>query len=569
MLLGCVMGGGIFANAQEERPEFTPGERKVPRKKDAGPRALAVLRMTADGKVTLVPVAILINGKFWDASVYKADPVPMALETGTVYEGERTGSAVGLFTVGSALHSNAVNAQVPWIGTGAWLAEGKEAPNQPMKAEAAPVGIDTSDAPPRLTKGGSGNDKPSGDKPANDKPASSSSPSSSSPSSSTNPSPSSAPSSSAPSSSSGDEPPRLKRPASSSGSGDSGSGQTGSNQTGSNQPNSGQTSSSPSTPQSSPPQSSTPQSAPGSPTPSSTSTPSTDGNSQDGKPSLKRPDQDKANQGATDKASSQPNVPESDSGAGAGYRPRLRRGKPTTSFADEGIPGYSKPGVTPSAGAKLAGAKSSAASAQEVTDMVPAISDASSNDLHSYSFFWLKEEEGERRKQIEGIAKQEVASYLSAQAKATITPASTGTKAGTKTAAAKKAPEPILENVRMVAYDLWGNNTPVIVFSADAHLPPPPAGTPQSEVATETQYSVMLVLRPDIYDTLRKLYVGVTDKFHLDITPRLQLIDAVDADGDGRGELLFKEVSDAGTGWILYRASADKLWKMFDSLSPE
>jgi hypothetical protein len=545
-LLACFLSGGVVATAQEERPHFTPGERKVSRKKDAGPRALAVLQMSAGGKVSLVPVAILINGKFWDASAYKANPVPMALEAGTVYEGERAGSSVGLFTVNTALHSNAVNAQVPWIGTGAWLPEGKDAPNKPMKAETTPVGINTGDEPPRLTKGGSS----SNDKPSNDKPAANNAPASSSnPSSSENP-----PSSS----SSGDEPPRLKRPASSSGSEDSGSNQTGSTQAGSTQKGSGQTNSG---------QTNSGQSAPQS-TPSSSSAP-TDGNSPDSKPSLKRPDQDKSSQNGADKPAA-PKPPESDSGASEENRPRLRRGKPATSFADEDVPGYSKPGANAPASAK----KSTAASmsAPEIIDLVPAISDAKSDDLHAFNFIWLKDEEDERRKQIEGIAKQEVVTYLSAQAKAMTTPTAASTKTGANAGGrtpAKKIAEPILDNVHMVAYDLWGNNTPVIVFSADAHLPPPSAGTPQSEVATEMKYSVTLVLRPDIYDTLRQLYVGVTDKFHLDITPRLQLIDAVDADGDGRGELLFKEVSDAGAGWILYRASADKLWKMFDSLSPE
>jgi hypothetical protein len=548
-LLACMTSGAIlanarFASAQEDRPHFNPGERKVPRKKDAGPRALAVLQMSANGKVSLVPVAILVNGKFWDASAYKANPVPMALEPGIVYEGERTGSSVGLFTINSALHSNAVNAQVPWIATGSWLAEGKEAPNKAMKAEGAPVGINSGDEPPRLTKGGSSSEaKPASDKPAaNGAPASTSSPSSSSPSSS---SPSSAPS--------GDEPPRLTRPASSSGSGNSGSSQPNSGQSGSGQSGSGQASTQ-SAPSSSPP------------APPSDGKPA-DTKSSDNKPSDNKSDDkssDKQAQTTSDKPAA-PRPPESDSGAGEGNRPRLRRGKPTTSFADEDIPGYSRPGKTPSPGAKAA------ASAQEVVDLVPAISDAGSNELHAFNFVWLKEEEGERRTQITGIAKQELVGYLSAQAKATTTPAASGAKAGAKSAhtATKKIPEPILENVRMVAYDLWGNSTPVIVFSADAHLPPPAAGTPQSGVDTGMQYSIMLVLRPDLYDTLHKLYAGVTDRFHLDRTPRLQLIDAVDADGDGRGELLFKEVSDAGTGWILYRANADKLWKLFDSLSPE
>ncbi len=121
----------------------------------------------------------------------------------------------------------------------------------------------------------------------------------------------------------------------------------------------------------------------------------------------------------------------------------------------------------------------------------------------------------------------------------------------------------------MVAYDLWNSNQPVIIFSAEAHMPPPAARTAHSETDADLQYSIMLVAYPDIYNNLHKLYSAVTDKFHLDMTPRLDLIDAVDADGDGRGELLFRQTSDAGSGWVIYRATADKLWKMFDSQNPQ
>ena len=127
-----------------------------------------------------------------------------------------------------------------------------------------------------------------------------------------------------------------------------------------------------------------------------------------------------------------------------------------------------------------------------------------------------------------------------------------------------KATDPILENMQLRTFDLWANNQPVLVLSAEAHVP-----TASTAGAIDAKYTITLVARTDIYNNLHKLYVGVTDKYHLDVTPQLELIDAVDADGDGRGELLFRETSDAGIGYVIYRATADKLWKLFDTLNPE
>jgi hypothetical protein len=166
------------------------------------------------------------------------------------------------------------------------------------------------------------------------------------------------------------------------------------------------------------------------------------------------------------------------------------------------------------------------------------------------------------------LAKEQVRAYVEARAKAKMMPKLAGTQAARHTMATK-AKDPILENVQMTAYDLWTTNQPVLVLSAEAHMPPPPAGTPHAAVETDLQYSILLVAYPDIYNNLHKIYDGVTDKYHLDMTPRLELVDAVDADGDGRGELLFRETSDGSNGWVIYRASQDKLWKMFDSLHPE
>ena len=491
-LVVCFLFSSINAVAQEDRPEITPLERKLQKKKDTGPRAVALLQISDKGESSLVPIAILINGKFWDASSYKADPVPMALDSGTIYEAEQSGNSLGLFTVGSALHSNAVNAPTPWLGTGTWRENGMEAPTKGLKAATVPVGMEDTDAPPRLTR--------------ESQKRSSTAPSSTPPPASTQPA--SKPASSGDS----DEPPRLSK----------------STPPPSTEPNANQ-----------PPAAST-QSPPDSSRPA-------DSKAGDTKSAQAKPD-------------NQPKIPASDSGTPEANRPILRRGKPAESFADEDIPGYSKPGRIPSTSSgKIADASVFPSNIK----LIPAISDAGGPPPHSYTFEWLKGEEGDRQKQMLQLAKVQLHAYLATLKRETIAPKSAHSAASHR---ASKPAEPIFENVKMVAYDLWNANIPIIVFSATAHMPPSAA---HSEIEPNQQYSILLVAYPDIYQNLHKLYSGVTDRFHLDVTPRLDLIDAVDADGDGQGELLFRETSDSGTGWIIYRATADKLWKMYDSLSLE
>jgi len=489
-LLGCV---AQFAYAQEERPQIIPGERKTPRKKDAGPRAVAVLQLAPSGKTALIPIAILINGKFWDATAYKADPVPMALDPGNVYEVEQTGSSLGLFTVNNALHSNAQNTVAPWLGTGAWHPAGTEEPAKAITADNnAPVGVETEDAPPRLTHDVNKQNAPA----TASKTGSGSSPGSPPPSDSSKPSTNAG---------SGDEPPRLSKPASPSG----------------------------------PPEDS----------------------KQPASPSPAAQPKAKAKEGKPENA----NVPASDSGTNEANRPRLRRGKPAESFADEDVPGYSRPGATAGSSSDKGKIVETAAVKSDIK-LIPAISDAAGPPPHSFKFEWVRGDEEDRRKQMMDLAKQELRTYVAAHSpKTQVKPKATRTPAPRKSTLA----EPILENAQMPAFDLWNSNQPVIVMTATAHMPPPPAGTAHSEVESDLQYSICLVTYPDIYNNLHKLYSGITDRFHLDVTPRLDLIDAVDADGDGRGELLFRQTSDVGSGWIIYRPTADKLWKMFDSLNPE
>ncbi len=516
MALACLSLLAPGVAAQEERPQITPGERKIGGK-EIGPRALALLQLGANGKASLVPIVIMVNGKFWDAAAYKADPVPMALDSGTVYEVEKTGSSQGLFTVNAALHSNSANVLNPWIGTGLWLPAGSEKPKTGMKAESVPVGLETSDGPPRLSKSASApKETPPATATPTGAPSGGSASPTSAPPSTTTPSPTTAPTSTG---------------TSSTGPISAGSTPTGE---GSGKP----ASTAPSAPAGSKP--------------------------GDAKPSESKPTDSKPAESKPPEAT----VPVSDSGASGEARPRLRRGKPTEPLPEDDIPGYSKPGVAPAADGKTtpAAGSATAVAAAVPVQLIPAISDTSGPEPRSYTYEWLKGEESDRLKQMTDLARAEVRAYIDARAKAKInTPAQAAEAVRRKRAG--KPPVPVLENVQMTAYDLWTNGQPVMVFSADAHVPPP--GATNGVAGTDPQYSIMLVAHPDLYNNLSKLYVGVTDKFHLDITPRLDLIDVVDADGDGRGELLFHETSDAGSGYVIYRVTADKLWKMFDSLNAE
>jgi hypothetical protein len=73
----------------------------------------------------------------------------------------------------------------------------------------------------------------------------------------------------------------------------------------------------------------------------------------------------------------------------------------------------------------------------------------------------------------------------------------------------------------------------------------------------------------DLEGNPRKLFANVTSDDRLDAVPRLELVDAVDADGNGRGELLFRRITDVGTDFAIYRIGIDDVVEMFHGGSTE
>lgn len=74
---------------------------------------------------------------------------------------------------------------------------------------------------------------------------------------------------------------------------------------------------------------------------------------------------------------------------------------------------------------------------------------------------------------------------------------------------------------------------------------------------------VTLIAQPDLYGGVAVLVKHVTDAAHLDVTPRMHLIDAVDAENDNRGELLFELRGQTERQFTLYRVLRGQATQIF------
>jgi hypothetical protein len=245
-------------------------------------------------------------------------------------------------------------------------------------------------------------------------------------------------------------------------------------------------------------------------------------------------------------------------------RPRLRRGKPDSSARREPFATFdaltdAAPPATSSGTGKVAGktAANSDAPSPQFT-FIPAISDAGGPDSRPYAYDMKPAEEASYRSKMLALAATQLLSQAGTATKEvapTQKPAS-GHRFSGKTAG--KLPKPDFDDIRLRVFDLSNSNQPVLVLSARTR---PAAGASES---FEEPKEITLIARTNLEDELKKLFFSQTDSRHLDVSPRMELIDAVDADGDGRGELLFRRTSDGGSAYAIYRVTSDHLWPLFE-----
>lgn len=406
-----------------------------------GPRAVGLLELAANGKAHLIPVTIMIDGKFYDAGAYKANPTPMALQYQTVYEAVESGVSKGLFTVSGALQEKDA-----WVGDGKWRSQADiDAEKARLKAQRAKL---AQKAP----------EDPSG-------------------------------------------PPRLRRAPNSEGDSASTPAQTGQN-TPPQKPSSGSGSSS---------------SAPAQPPPSVTKSGASTSNSESSPSYVDAPD-----------------------------RPILRRQAASDETHDQTKGGNEDEPL------------------KGPIQLMPAVSDAGGPEPRPYTYQVKPEEEQNFLKKMLAMASDDVdarAAHLRAESEpeteqAPRLEAKNRPKTPTKTTKPRRSvPAPQFQDVQLKVFDLTNANEPVLVLTATASIP---------NSKLNLQYSTAIVAREDIYGDLHKVFSQTTDNQHLDILPKYEFIDAVDADGDGRGELLFRTRTDSGSAYSIYAVIGDRLWPLFE-----
>ncbi len=181
-----------------------------------------------------------------------------------------------------------------------------------------------------------------------------------------------------------------------------------------------------------------------------------------------------------------------------------------------------------------------------------AVSDAKTTPDHPWNFSWADPaDEKKMQAQMEDIARQAMGlTPPPAPAASKTTSHHTSAKKKKTAPATPAAPAP-LEEEQFRVFELAYGTGATMVLSAD------------TGGALAQEKFVTLIAQPDLYGNIRVLFKNVTDGSHLDETPRMRLVDAVDAMADNRGELLFELRGQTQRQFALYRVLRGEATQLF------
>ncbi|AXC10968.1 hypothetical protein ACPOL_1622 [Acidisarcina polymorpha] len=228
-------------------------------------------------------------------------------------------------------------------------------------------------------------------------------------------------------------------------------------------------------------------------------------------------------------------------------RPKLSRGKPAST-------------EKPLEAAKLSGIPPNV---QQMT----AVSDATVREPHTFSYQWPSPDQVVKMQAaVEALAIKAVLANGAAPtaqipaASTTPTPPRITSRSGPRsTLAHQVAPKPppvMLTDKDFRAYELSYNGGATLVFTAKAEVGPNNAGVTLEKFVT-------IIAQPDFNGDPQVRFQSVTDKAHLDITPQMRFVDAVDTDGDNRAELIFELRHSADRQFAIYRLHGTRAEQAF------
>jgi cytochrome c553 len=242
----------------------------------------------------------------------------------------------------------------------------------------------------------------------------------------------------------------------------------------------------------------------------------------------------------------EPEVEKVGSGLNDPNRPIIHRGKPTGTMTEEDIP-------------KLLGLPP-----EKQLHQIVAVSDAVDRPTHDFAREWEgPDERAEVLMKLQNKARAELAAYgaahPSAGPPATSKPETThrpGTPSrrspAKRTAPAPEPPAPVtLLDEDLRGFELSYNGTPTFVYTA------------HTEGVGAARKDVTLVAQMNPKGDPEYAIKSVTDEGHLDQTPRMRLVDAVDADASNRASLLFELKAQNTRQFALYRVIGARAEQVF------
>jgi hypothetical protein len=529
-------------------------------------RAVGVYEWTGDfAKPTasrLIPVSLFIEGKFEDAGIYIARPIPFALLSGNLYILQDAGVDKGTLDLVYAKHLQAVESTGDLAFDDGWFGYGDVRPLAAPKRTT--TALKPSKTLPVLVTSSNGphfGSKPSGDT------ASSAGTDQSKPATTTTDSKTDSTNSSSTSASDDPNRPTMKRRDAS-----------GTSTASTTAANSGSTASNTTTPADDPDRPtmkrrSTDSSASGTDSTTTSASTTTGGDTpttdDPDRPTMKRRSSDGTS--STDSTSTTSSAPTSAddpdrptlkrhtpqdakktnsssaandvgevSGLGTSLnddptRPNLHRGKPASAMTEADLP-------------KLTGLPSN------LHQMV-AVSDAVNRDPHPFTLDWDDEEQHKAiLAKMQTMAHAQLAAYGNV-ASTTPAPAPTVKKIGPTSTrssrAAAPAPQTALLDEQLKAYMLSYGGAATYVYSANT------GGT-----GAALRY-VTIVAQADGLGDIKPAIQSVTDAAHLNRSPKMQFVDVVDAEASNRASLLFELRSQNSRQFALYRVIASHPEQIF------